>query len=181
MNNICYAIIVGCAIFNLVMLFVNLDNLFLRRKIRKERELRQWIISHERFRLDLPAAGNMDEGTVDVKGIHSGDETGDVKRLFGVGFEYAGEWSPMGSVVFSKRDPLVATFVLKTDLTDLDADLSRIDGFDLILRPFSKPIRDNALEKGHVRLWLAREARVKVGQQGDNGGDAAEHGTGDQK
>ena len=40
MNNICYAIIVGCAIFNLVMLFVNFDNLFLRRKIRKEREAR---------------------------------------------------------------------------------------------------------------------------------------------
>lgn len=153
----------------------------LQRRLRKEREFRQWILSHESFRLDLPGSGDVDAGALNLKGAYAFDEPGHVERLFGTGFEYAGEWSPMGSVVFSKRDPLVATFVLKTDLTDLDADLSRIDGFDLILRPFAKPIRDNALEKGHVRLWLTREEGVTIGQQRDNGCDAAEHGTGDQK
>ena len=151
------------------------------RKLRKEREFRDRIMSHESFRLDLPGSGDVDAGALNLKGAYAFDEPGHVERLFGTGFEYAGEWSPMGSVVFSKRDPLVATFVLKTDLTDLDADLSRIDGFDLILRPFAKPIHDNALEKGHVRLWLTREAGVTIGQQRDNGGDAAEHGTDDQK
>lgn len=153
----------------------------LKRRLRKERVFRQWILSHESFRLDLPGSGDVDAGALDLKGAYAFDEPGHVERLFGTGFEYAGEWSPMGSVVFSKRDPLVATFVLKTDLTDLDADLSRIDGFDLILRPFAKPIRDNTLEKGHVRLWLTREAGVTIGQQRDNGGDAAEHGTDNQK
>lgn len=153
----------------------------LKRRIRKEREFRQWILSHESFRLDLPVSGDVDAGALNLKGAYAFDEPGHVERLFGTGFEYAGEWSPMGSVVFSKRDPLVATFVLKTDLTDLDADLSRIDGFDLILRPFAKPIRDNTLEKGHVRLWLTREAGVTQRHHGSDSGDAAEHGTDDQK
>ena len=151
------------------------------RKLRKEREFRDRIMSHERFRLDLPAAGKMNASALDFKGAYAVDETGDVERLLGTFVEYAGEWTPMTSVIFSKRDPLVATFVLKTDLHDLDADAADIDGFDLILRPFAKPIRDNALEKGHVRLWLTREAGVTIGQQRDNGGDAAEHGTDDQK
>ena len=144
------------------------------RKLRKEREFRQRILSHDSFRLDLPGSGDVDACALNLEGAYAFDKPGHVERLFGTGFEYAGEWSPMGSVFFSKRDPLVATFVLKTDLTDLDADLSHIDGFDLILRPFAKPIRDNALEKGHVRLWLTRETPFNQRPDGrDSGNDAS--------
>lgn len=169
-------------LFNLLGLIIFIVLYFRAdRKLRKEREFRQWILSHESFRLDLPGSGDVDAGALDLKGAYYFDKPGHVERLFGTGFEYAGEWSPMGSVVFSKRDPLVATFVLKTDLTDLDADLSHIDGFDLILRPFAKPIRDNTLEKGHVRLWLTSEAGVTQGHHGSDGGDDAANGADNQK
>lgn len=170
-------------LFNLFGLIVFIVLYFLAdRKLRKDRELRHLIItSHERFRRDLLAAGKLDASAFEVNRPHAVGETGDVERPLGTYVEYAGEWTPSPRVFFSEKDPSILTFVLETDLTDLDADMAHIDGFDLILRPFAKPIRDNALEKGHVRLWLAREEGVTIGQQRDNGGDAAEHGTDDQK
>lgn len=154
---------------------------FLSRRMKKERELRHIIMSHESFSLDLPASGKMDESTLNFKGSYAVDEKGDIERLFGTFIEYAGKWTPMTSVIFSKRQPTVATFVLKTDLADLDADVSGIDGFDLVLRPFSKPIRDNALEKGHVRFWLTRESYVNESRDGSDSGDDTSDGADNHK